>query len=306
MLESSVRSRLEQAAGRPGSEAEPLARYTTMGCGGPAAFMVEVGSADELAAVLAVVEAEALPWFVLGRGSNLLVADDGWDGIVIRLTGDFKDFSIEDLTVDAGAAVPLSRLAAAAAEAGLTGLEPLALIPGTVGGAVIMNAGAYGTAIADLVVTVEVCLPGEVRRLSRSEVPFSYRRCDLSGLTVVSRATLELAAGDPAAIRAEMKGFQERRSRRQPPGKSCGSVFKNRPEAGAGELIERAGCKGLRAGDAEVSTVHANFIINKGNATAADIITLMNECRRRVLAQSGILLEPEVKLVGDIFLEPLS
>lgn len=276
-----------------------------MGCGGPVALMLDVETSAELASTLAVAAGEAVPWFILGRGSNLLVADSGWEGLVIRLGGDFKDFSIDGNAIDTGAAVVLSRLAAAAADAGLAGLEPLALIPGTIGGAVIMNAGAYGTAIADLVTSVELCLPGEVMTLARNDVPFAYRRCDLPGDAVVSRVRLELASGKKQAIRDRMKDYQERRGKRQPTGKSCGSVFKNMPEVSAGELLERAGCKGLQSGDAEISTMHANFIINRGGATAADIIKLMDECRRRVFADSGVVLEPEVRLVGDISLEPL-
>lgn len=307
MLESTVRSKLEQAAGKPGIVDEPLARYTTLGCGGPAAFLVEVESPGTLAAVLDVARSESLPFFVLGRGSNLLVADDGWDGFVIRLGGELKSLTVNGTGIDAGAAVSLSKLAAAAASAGLSGLEPLALIPGSLGGAVAMNASAYGTAISDLLVLVELCLPGVVQVKSREEITFDYRGCRLPPGAVVSRVRLGLAATDEEDIRQAMKEFQLKRSNTQPVGsRSCGSVFKNPDEGKAAVMLDQAGCKGLQAGDAEVSTVHANFIINKGNATAADVVALMDQCRRLVFDQSGIILEPEVRFLGDLCLEPLA
>lgn len=269
--------------------------------------MLEVDSASRLAEVLATAVAREIPWFVIGKGSNVLIADSGWPGLVIQLAGELKLFDIEAGRVDAGGGVTLSRLAAAAAEAGLTGLEPLALIPGTVGGAVAMNAGAYGSAIAHVVESVELCLPGELRQVPRDELSFSYRRCLLPADAIVSRVVLRLVTADPEGVRAAMNDFKSRRRRTQPAGgRTCGSVFRNPPDSSAGELLERAGCKGMRAGDAEISIVHANFIENKGAARAADVLKLMNECRRRVHESFGVILEPEVRLLGDIELEHLS
>ncbi|RJQ47473.1 MAG: UDP-N-acetylmuramate dehydrogenase [Gaiellales bacterium] len=307
MFDSTVRSELEQAAGRTGSADEPLAPFTTLGCGGPAALLLEVDSAERLQVVLSVAARRRVPWFILGRGSNLLVADAGWPGLALRLAGELKSFSIDGNRIDSGGGATLARLAAAAAEAGLAGLEPLALIPGTAGGAVAMNAGAWSASMADVVAAVEVCLPSGRRVLPREELVFSYRRCDLPPDAVVCRVELELAAGDPGAIRAAMKDYQSRRGGAQPVGgRSCGSVFRNPPGASAGELLDRAGCRGMRAGGAEISTVHANFIINHGSATAADVLELMDRGRREVHERFGVVLEPEVKLLGDLSLEPLT
>lgn len=306
MLEAAVRSELEQAAGKPGRVAAPLAGYTTLGCGGPAAFLLEVDSGEGLAAVLSVASGSAIPWFVLGRGSNLLVADSGWPGLVLKLAGPLKDFTISGNRIESGAGATLARLAAAAAEAGLSGLEPLAQIPGTLGGGVAMNAGAYGGTVADLVVAIEISLPGEMRTIAGDTLKFSYRHCELPAGAVVRRVTLALTAEDPETVKAAMKDYQHHRGGSQPIGsRTCGSVFKNPPGESAGELLDKAGCKGMRVGDAEISTVHANFIVNTGSATAADALELMERCRRLVHERFGVVLEPEVKLLGDISLEPL-
>lgn len=307
MLESTVRAELERAAGKPGRVDEPLAPYTTLGCGGAAALLLEVDSSERLAALLAAAGRRDVPWFIIGRGSNLLVADSGWPGLVVKLAGDFKSFSINGERIESGAAVNLSKLAATAAQAGLSGLETLAQIPGTLGGAVAMNAGAFGAAIADVVIAVEVAVPGATRVLSGTQLRFSYRDCELPADAVVSRVTLELAPSTAETVAAAMKGFQSRRRDSQPAGsRTCGSVFKNPPGASAGRLLDEAGCKGMRVGDAEISTVHANFIVNTGAATAADVLELMRQCRRRVFEKSGNLLEPEVRLLGDMPLEPLT
>ncbi|MHB0915489.1 MAG: UDP-N-acetylmuramate dehydrogenase [Thermoleophilia bacterium] len=306
MLEGTVRSELEQAAGKPGSVAAPLAGYTTLGCGGPAALLLEVDSGEGLAAVLAVAEDNAVPWFVLGRGSNLLVADSGWPGLVLKLSGSLKDLTINGSRIDCGAGATLARLAAAAAEAGLSGLEPLAQIPGTVGGGVAMNAGAYGAAIADLVATIEIALPSGTRTIAGDALDFSYRHCDLPAGAVVSRVTLALTAADPETVKGAMKDYRHQRGGSQPVGsRTCGSVFKNPPGGSAGELLDKAGCKGMRAGGAEISTVHANFIVNTGSAAAADVLQLMERCRLLVHERFGVVLEPEVRLLGDITLGPL-
>lgn len=306
LLESTVRSELEQAAGKPGTVAAPLDRLTTLGCGGAAALMLEVDTGERLAALLSVAGRRALPWFVLGRGSNLLVADTGWDGLAIKLSGELKTFTIEDCRVTSGAGVTLAKLAVAAAEAGLSGLEPLAQIPGSVGGAVAMNAGAYGTAIGDYVTAVEIVRAGETRAVAGSELGFAYRECRLPPGTVVTRVMLDLEPRDPETVSAAMKEFQDRRGGSQPIGsRTCGSVFKNPPGESAGELLDRAGCKGMRVGGAEISTVHANFIVNTGGATAADVLALMDQCRRAVHDRFGVALEPEVKLLGEISLQPL-
>ncbi|MHB9112826.1 MAG: UDP-N-acetylmuramate dehydrogenase [Thermoleophilia bacterium] len=308
MFDEKVLEEFEAAAGRGGTTGAGLDRLTTLGCGGPAALFMEIDSPEKLATVTAVAAAHEIDWFVLGYGSNLLVADDGWDGLVIRLTGELKECEVQsEGRLECGAGASLTRAASAAAAAGLSGLERLAGIPGTIGGAIAMNAGAWGTEISSLTVRVLVCLPGECRILEADSLKFSYRHCELPEGSVITRAVLALKAGDPEAVRETMAGYSRRRGEAQPAGeRTCGSVFRNPAEgASAGELLDRSGCKGLQHGGAAVSQVHANFIVNRGGATAADIIWLMDECRRRVHDSDGIVLEPEVRFLGDIGLEPL-
>lgn len=305
MLDAAVRAALEEAAGRPGAADVSLAGLTTLGCGGPAAFLIEADSAARLAAILDVVNAGGLPWFVLGRGTNLLVADSGWDGLIIRPAGGLTVCEQEGELLRCGAGVPLPRAAGIAAEAGLSGLEPLAGIPGSIGGAITMNAGAFGRDIGELTESVELCLPGEVRLLTAVEAGFAYRGTSLPAGAVVASATLRLRPGDPRMVRQATLDYRRQRDASQPKGSTCGSVFKNPPgEKSAGQLLDGAGCKGLSAGGAAVSGQHANFIINQGGATAADVLTLIDRCRELVRESTGILLEPEVRLLGNIGLKP--
>ena len=306
MLESTVRLRLEQAAGKPGTEAATLDSLTSMGCGGPVAFLLEAQDSKRLAAILEVAADEEIPWFVLGRGTNLLVADEGWHGLVITLGGTLKECAVTGTAIECGGGALLSKAAAIAAAEGLAGLQPLARIPGSIGGAVAMNAGAWGSSIGELVDQVELCLPGETQLLDRDAIGFSYRGSGLPAGSIVSRARLLLIESDPDTVRATTLQFQQRRAKSQPVGaRTCGSVFKNPPQQSAGALLDAAGCKGMREGDAEVSTMHANFILNTGGAKAADVVSLMNRCRRRVYDSDGVVLEPEVRFLGAITLEPL-
>ena len=308
MFDPAARAEIEQAAGRKGTSAAGSGRLTTLGCGGKVAFFIETDSSESLAAVMGVAAARGIDWFVIGRGSNLLVADSGWDGLVIRLTGKLKECTVlADGRLECGGGAALPRVATVAAKAGLSGLEALAGIPGTIGGAVAMNAGAWGTAIGDLTEKVLVCLPGACRTLEADSPEFSYRACELPVGSVVSRVVLALKPGEPEGIRAAMKDYRGRRERSQPAGeRTCGSVFRNPTgEKSAGELLDRAGCKGLTIGGAAVSLTHANFIVNQGGASAADIIGLIDECRARVYRKFGVTLELEVKLLGDIGLRPL-
>ncbi len=305
-VDSEARAGLEQAAGRPGAAGVGFDRLITIGCGGPAAFFIEADSTAHLAAILAASSQHDLPWFLLGRGSNLLVADDGWPGVVIRLTGDLKQCRRDGDRLDCGAGVSLPAAAAAAQAAALSGLEPLAGIPGTIGGAVAMNAGAFGTTIGDLVSRVVICFPGETAVLDQDKLEFGYRSARLPVGGVVARAVLTLKPAQPDDIKNTMREFSGQRTASQPAGgKTCGSVFKNPPVGkSAGFLLDRAGCKGVRSGGASVSSTHANFIVNDGGASAADVLDLMNNCRRRVYDHYGIVLEPEVGLLG-INLDPL-
>jgi len=308
LFDRKVLEEFETAAGHAGTSGANLDRLTTLGCGGPAALLIEVGSPERLAAVLSVAAGHAIEWFILGHGSNLLVGDSGWDGLVIRLIGELKECKVrDDDRLECGAGASLTRVASVAAAAGLSGLEPLAGIPGSVGGAIAMNAGAWGTEIGSLAEKVFVCEPGGCSEMQAADLRFSYRHLDLPVGTVVARALLALTPDDPDVIREAMTVYSRRRREAQPTGeRTCGSVFRNPVEGpSAGELLDRSGCKGLEHGGAAVSQAHANFIANRGGATAADIIWLMDECRRRVHDQSGIVLEPEVRFLGGIGLKPL-
>lgn len=308
MFDGKVLEEFEAAAGRAGVTGAGLGRMTTLGCGGPAALLIEIDSSEKLAAVMSLAAENGIEWFVLGYGSNLLVADDGWDGLVIRLTGELKECEAKSGgQLECGAGASLTRAASVAAAAGLSGLEPLAGIPGTVGGAIAMNAGAWGTEIGSLTARVTLCLPGECKVLEADSLKFSYRHCELPEGSVITRVVLALEPAEPEKVRETMSGFSSRRGEAQPAGeRTCGSVFRNPSDgASAGELLDRSGCKGLEHGGATVSQSHANFIVNRGGATAADIIWLMDECRRRVHESNGIILEPEVRFLGDIGLEPL-
>lgn len=306
MSEETAATELAAAAGRPVLEEAAMEGRTTIGCGGPVDFLVEAVNTERLQAILQTAGRRRLPWIILGQGSNLLVADQGWRGLAITLAGELDGYDFQGNEMHAGGGLLLPRAARLAAERGLSGLEPLAGIPGTIGGAVAMNAGAFGAAIGDLVLQVEICGPEYCSRLERDELDFRYRNGNLPPETVVSRAVLALKPGDAAGIQAAVQDFRSRREGSQPRGRTCGSVFKN-PSGGAsaGELLDRAGCKGMSQGGAEVSRLHANFIVNKRQARTADVLGLMNRCRRQVYESFGVELEPEVRFLGDIGMGPL-
>jgi len=307
-----------------------MSSHTSFRIGGPADLLVTAHDVDELLAVLGCCRRENVPLLVLGRGTNLLVRDGGIRGAVLRLAGGFTELSFDGETVRAGAAVSVSSLAREAGRRGLTGLEFAIGIPGTVGGAIVMNAGAYGSEMRNVVEWVEAVVPGtpldamptgdrpardhppdcaardgggqdRVIRAPSDRLDFGYRtsRPGREGW-IVTAAGLRLATGDPARIAALEKDYTARRRARQPLDfPSAGSVFK-RPEGHyAGPLIQDAGCKGLRVGGAEVSTLHANFIVNRGGATAADVLALIEEVRRRVRDRCGMWLETEIRVVGE-------
>lgn len=280
---------------------EPLARHTTWGIGGPADFYVEVTSRDALDRLLAWAVQKQVPLFPIGQGSNLLVGDRGVRGIVVRLRGEFERIDVHpDGTVDAGAGAFLPQIARACAAAGLTGAEPFCGIPGTLGGGLMTNAG---TPEGDLggVVREVIALDGDgrERRLTAKDLRFGYRRSNLTNHLVLS-ARLKLRPGNRNDILASVEKQLARRAERQPLGtKNCGSVFKNPPGDHAARLIEAAGLKGARSGDARVSPKHANFIENTGRATAADVRALIARVRADVREKFGVDLELEVWPVGD-------
>jgi UDP-N-acetylmuramate dehydrogenase len=281
--------------------AEPLGRHTSLQVGGRAAAVVSVDNVEELVRLVDHLLRWGISYYVLGRGTNVLVSDRGFQGAVIKLGDGFGRVDVEGELLKVGAAVPLPRLAVVAARAGLTGLEWSAGIPGSLGGAVMGNAGAYGGTMADLVQSVGVFYPERgVITHEASALGFSYRKLVLpfeGGIILGSQLRLKKGANEE--IWARMENYKLERRRKQPlklP--NAGSVFCNPPGDYAGRLIEAAGLKGLRVGDAAISDQHANFIVNLGHATAADILKLLILIRQRILAEKGVVLKLEWKLLG--------
>lgn len=281
---------------------EPMQRYTTWRIGGPADILIEPQNVAGLVKVLNYARGKSFPVTVIGSGSNLLVRDGGIRGVVVKIGPGLASLKTSEKTVIAGAGVKLNRLTAAAREAGIGGLEFLAGIPGTMGGAVVMNAGANGAAMRDLVKEVTVVDPaGRVSRLPGDELGFGYRQSNLKSRSlIVVEATCLGVFKKPGEIQAAMENFLARRRASQPLARpSAGSVFKNPPEEAAGRLIELAGVKGLRVGDAQVSPVHANFIVNIGAAAARDVLELIDRVRELVDRRFGVRLQLEVEVVGE-------
>jgi UDP-N-acetylmuramate dehydrogenase len=284
---------------------EPMNKHTTFRIGGPAEYYASP-SAEETAALLSIAHDCGVNVTVIGNGSNLLVADEGIKGLVVEIGEGMNEISIEsDGTkgrITAGAGALLSRVVNAAAEAGLGGMEFAAGIPGSIGGAVTMNAGAYGGEMKDIIESARVLAPnGEIKTLSVSELDLSYRHsCIPGGNYIVLGAVIVLEHRDPEEIRAKMDELRRKRVEKQPlEYPSAGSTFK-RPEGYfAGKLIMDAGLRGYTVGGAQVSEKHCGFVINRGGATAADIRQLMRDVQDKVEAMSGVRLEPEVKMVGD-------
>jgi len=280
---------------------EPLAPRTSFRIGGPALLFASPPDVDALRRALAFCADEGLAWFVMGRGTNLLVSDAGYNGMVIHMGKAWAWLRISGSTVEVGAGYPMPALARKTADGGLAGLEFAAGIPGSTGGAIAMNAGAFGDSMAQVVRAVDCILPsGEMHTLNDAEMAFAYRHSRaLAESMIIAGARLILTPDNPGEIRRRMADCQAQRKARQPLSAwSAGSVFRNPPGDAAGRLIEAAGGKGLRRGGALVSPKHANFIVNTGGATAADVLALMREIQRRVWEAFGVRLEPEIKLLG--------
>jgi len=288
-------------------EQVPLARYTTIGTGGPARYFTKPETLDELQTALRWAAAEGVPVETIGLGSNLLVHDDGVDALVLRLAGELATAHVEgDLLVAGGGATNAVCLHRARA-AGLGGFEFASAIPGTAGGGVRMNAGAYGRDWNAVVVDAVVVDAGEARTLTREELDFDYRHSGLQPGEVVAQVRFRLAPSTPDAVKARAAELLAQRKATQPTNKrTFGSVFKNpEGERGAGSLIEECGLKGYRSGGALISPRHANFIENAGDARSADCIDLMVEARRRVHEMFGIELRHEVQFLGPLALPDL-
>lgn len=303
-MDRRLKKKLAECLNRPVLWNYPLAGHTTFGVGGPAAALAVVETHAELASFLGIVEQEGLAWRVLGGGSNVLVRDEGFDGVAVLLDGVFShhSFGLTDggVTVEAGAAVRFPKLLAMCVKQGYAGLEFSAGIPGTVGGAVVMNAGAWGAAIADVLTSVDIMGPLGQERIEAANLQPQYRRMviPVPQPYVVVSAILSLQHENPADIHNRCDSYLQQRRLRQPKAAgSAGSVFKNPEGDSAGRLIEASGLKGLKIGSAEVSNLHANVIINRGGASALDILRLMERIQQKVAADSGIYLDPEVHIL---------
>jgi UDP-N-acetylmuramate dehydrogenase len=293
-----LKSRLPDLRGRLLGN-EPLAPLTWFRVGGVAQALLMPKDESDLAHALANLPRE-IPVTVIGLGSNLIVRDGGVPGVVVRLGRGFNEITVEGNRVRAGTAAPDLRVAKAAQEAGVAGLAFLRGIPGSIGGALRMNGGAYGRETRDVLIEARgVDRAGTIRTYSNAAMGFSYRHCGVPDDVIFTQALFEGAPGDPAAIAAEMDQITEKRETTQPvKSRTGGSTFKNPPGQKAWQLIDAAGCRGLVVGDAQVSELHCNFLINRGNARAADIENLGEEVRRRVREHSGVALEWEIKRIG--------
>jgi UDP-N-acetylenolpyruvoylglucosamine reductase len=291
----------------PGVERDyPLARLTTIRTGGSGDYYARPDSLERLLELLAWAEREQIAVGVVGSGSNLLIADAGFRGLVMKLDGALATIEQEGDRLLCGGGARLPQAAARAARAGLSGLEFGVNIPGTVGGAVKMNANAYGGDLSRVLEWVEIATPEGSGRRAPDELGFSYRRSNLGPREVVASAAFSLAPADPESVKGTLAEMRAARRAAQPSGiKTFGSTFKN-PEdpraegRSAGVLLDEAGCRGLTVGGARFSEKHANFVENTGAATTADVIALMAEGRRKVLERFGVELEPEVQLLGDV------
>lgn len=299
MRAEEIARRLRGVRGRVVPNA-PLAALTTFRVGGPADVLVEAESEDDLWAVGELVR-DGVPIAIVGKGSNLLVSDDGFRGVAVKLGRAFRTHEPTDDGVRLGGAVYLPAAARLTARLGRTGFEFGAEIPATFGGAVRMNAGAHDRCMADVLACARVLelVSGVVRDVTTAELDYAYRRSSLAPTDVVTEGDLGLQPADPAEVAERIAVYLRWRRIHQPPGRSAGSVFVNPPGDAAGRLIESAGAKGMRVGEAEISPVHANFIVAGPEARAADVWELISRARQLVLDRTGIELEPEVRFLGN-------
>ncbi len=288
---------------QPGSRlrfSEPLAKHTYFGIGGEVTAYIEVSTVSELAALARFHKQWDVPVAIIGRGSNLLVSDTGFKGISIRLVGELAKLEINGNVISVGAGLSLPRLSKTMSRHGLSGVEFALGIPGSVGGALIMNAGAWGSSFGDVVKNVTVMdHTGKLITLTHDEAHFEYRHSGLDAYFCVTGATLELESGDADAITAQMQAFYKQKVETQPfAEENAGCMFKNPTGDSAGRLIDISGLKGYRIGGAEVSKVHGNFILNIDNATAEDVLKLVAYIQDQVREKTGISLQTEVKRLG--------
>lgn len=281
---------------------EPMKSHTTFRVGGPADYFVTPQTAEEVAKVIETCTQEKVPYYIVGNGSNLLVSDKGYEGVIIQIYKQMNQVKVEGAQIHAQAGALLSMIAKRALDAELTGFEFAAGIPGTLGGACVMNAGAYGGEMKDVLKSVTVLTgKGEVKTLAKEELELGYRTSVIAKKGyIVLEAVLELQKGEKEKIQAVMDDLKERRVTKQPlEYPSAGSTFK-RPEGYfAGKLIQDAGLRGFQVGGAQVSEKHCGFVINKDQATASDVMNLMNQVSDKVYEEFGVRLQPEVKRLGE-------
>lgn len=281
---------------------EPMKKHTTFRIGGPSDYFVLPKNIEEVKGVIALCKEKEVPFYILGNGSNLLVSDDGFRGVIIQLYKNMSHIEVEGNAIRAQVGALLSKIAAEALQNGLTGFEFASGIPGTLGGAVVMNAGAYGGEMKDVLTEVTALTQdGEVKVLKKEELDLGYRTSVVGKKGYIAlEAVVELQKGNPDEIKATMDDLKERRTTKQPlEYPSAGSTFK-RPEGYfAGKLIQDTGLRGFSVGGAQISEKHCGFVINKDHATAKDVAELMREVSDRVEAKFGVPLEPEVEKLGD-------
>lgn len=281
---------------------EPMSRHTTFRIGGPADYFTVPGNAEDVKKIIDLCKKEEVPYYILGNGSNLLVGDKGYRGVIIQIYRNMSEIHADGNRIYAQAGALLSKVAAEALSNSLKGFEFASGIPGTLGGAVMMNAGAYGGEMKQVLESAKVLTPeGEIKSLKEEELELGYRTSVIAKKNyIVLEAVIRLEAGDAESIRSYMEELKEKRVTKQPlEYPSAGSTFK-RPEGYfAGKLIEHAGLRGFRVGDAQVSEKHCGFVINRGSAAAEDVISLMEQVADKVESASGVRLEPEVKRIGE-------
>jgi len=279
----------------------PMRHFTSIKVGGPADSLLFPKSLEELRKVIRQANRKNIPFLILGKGTNLIVRDKGIRGWVISLTQGLKKIRVDGERVEAEAGVPLHRLVQFTVQKGLTGLEPFFGIPGTVGGGLAMNAGAWGVEMKDVVQSLTLMKEdGTILKRARSKLKFSYRKLAISPSWIILKGVFRLKKGRREEILEKIKSYSELRKRTQPLDyPSAGSIFKNPKEGPAGKWIEQAGMKGFKVGQAMISDLHANFIVNLGNATADEVLHLMDWVEKRVYEEKGISLEREVRVVGE-------
>lgn len=290
---------LQKLAGNRVRLREPLSKHTSLRIGGPASYFLELRNIEELTNVIEFSQKENLDSFVLGEGTNILFSDKGFSGLVIQLKGDFEKFSIGGNRVTVGAGVKLNNLVEKLAKRGLAGLEFASGIPGSIGGAIVTNAGTKMGWIGDVVREIKIFSDGKVKILTKEEIDFSYRHCKLPDRAIILEVKLGLKNGKKSDIINKIKKSLKERKKNQPVSTlNAGCVFRNPERGEAGKLIETAGLKGARFGDAEVSKKHANFIVNCGKAKAKDVYNLIEKIRKTVKEKFDVDLELELRIVG--------